>query len=48
MTGLRIRWNDHRQNWEVVERFVPIASFSKCHEAEAFVIAESKRRESVA
>lgn len=45
---MRIRWNDHRLCWEVVERFRVLASFSTCHQAEVWQVAESKRRESAA
>jgi hypothetical protein len=44
---ISIRWNDYRHTWECVERFQVLAAFSKLHEAEAWVIAESQRRESV-
>ena len=43
-----IRWNGSRQSWEVVEGFRVVASFDWLWQAEAHVIAESKRREEVA
>jgi hypothetical protein len=45
---MRIRWNDIRQRWEVWRELTVVASFDKCHQAEAWVIAESKAREGVA
>lgn len=45
---MRIRRNFHIECWEVVEDERPVARFDKLHDAEAWVIAESERRESVA
>jgi hypothetical protein len=45
---MKIRWNDHRKCWEVVECFRVLNSFSSLHHAEVWVIAESKAREGVA
>lgn len=45
---MRIRWHTGKQAWQVVDRMTVVASFDRLHQAEAWVIAESERRESEA